>query len=120
MEWYFAVLRNYAQFSGRARRMEFWMFVLINFAIGIVLGFIESLLGIPSVLSGLYGLAVLIPGIAVTIRRLHDTGRSGILWLIGLIPIIGWIILIIFLAEDSKPGDNQYGPNPKEHMPSGE
>jgi len=115
MNWYLEVLKKYAVFSGRARRMEYWMFVLINFIIALVLGVIEGLLGITySVLSTLYSLAVLIPSLAVAVRRLHDTNRSGWWILINLIPVIGWIIFIVFAAQDSQPGTNQYGPNPKE------
>jgi uncharacterized membrane protein YhaH (DUF805 family) len=66
-----------------------------------------------SILGGIYGLAVLIPGLAVAVRRLHDTGRSGWWLLIGLVPLIGAIVLIVFMATDGEPGDNAYGPNPK-------
>ena len=114
MHWYLDVLRKYAVFSGRARRMEYWMFVLINLIIALVLGAIEGLLGIQAVLGGLYSLAVLLPSLAVAVRRLHDTTRSGWWILINLIPLIGWIIFIIFAVQDSQPGPNQYGPNPKE------
>jgi uncharacterized membrane protein YhaH (DUF805 family) len=114
MRWYLDVLRKYAVFSGRARRMEYWMFVLFNLIIALVLGAIDGLLGIQGVLGGLYSLAVLIPSLAVAVRRLHDTNRSGWWILINLIPVIGWIIFIIFAVQDSQPGPNQYGPNPKE------
>ena len=114
MQWYLGVLRKYAVFSGRARRTEFWMFVLFNLIITLALATIDGLLGTGGVLGGLYGLGVLIPGIAVAVRRLHDTDRSGWWYLINLIPLIGWIIFIIFAAQDSQPGTNQYRPNPKE------
>ena len=114
MEWYLEVLRKYAVFTGRARRKEYWMFVLFNFIIYLVLVLVEGLLGFGgSVLGGLYSLAVLVPSIAVGIRRLHDIGKSGWFLLIGLIPLIGTIILIVFFVQDSQPGENQYGPNPK-------
>jgi uncharacterized membrane protein YhaH (DUF805 family) len=113
MSWYLEVLKKYAEFNGRARRKEYWMFVLINMIIIFVLYFIEGLAGGPGILGGLYSLAVLIPGIAVTVRRLHDTNRSGWWLLIGLIPIIGHIILLVFTVQGSQPGGNQYGPNPK-------
>jgi uncharacterized membrane protein YhaH (DUF805 family) len=121
MNWYLAVLKKYAVFSGRSRRKEYWTFVLINLLIVIALGIVTGIIAsvsptigsVFSAIASLYSLAVLLPGIGVVIRRLHDTGRSGWFWLIGLIPLIGAIILIIFLAEDSKPGENQYGPNPK-------
>ncbi|HUW71595.1 MAG TPA: DUF805 domain-containing protein [Candidatus Humimicrobiaceae bacterium] len=114
MSYYLEVLKKYAVFSGRARRKEYWMFILCNSVIGFVIGlltlFIKALFFLPY----LYGLAVLIPSIAVMVRRLHDTNRSGWWWLINFIPIIGGIILIVFLAQGSQPGENQYGPNPKE------
>jgi uncharacterized membrane protein YhaH (DUF805 family) len=119
MSWYLEVLKKYAVFEGRARRTEFWMFYLINLVITLVLIGIDALIGtlIPQagvgVLQGLYSLAVLIPSIAVTVRRLHDTGRTGWWILIGLIPVIGGIVLLIFMVLDSEPGANQYGPNPK-------
>ena len=112
MNWYMAVLKKYADFSGRARRKEFWMFVLFNFIIAVVLGVVDSMIGIP-VLGLIYTLGVLIPSIAVGARRLHDIGRTGWWQLIAFVPFIGVIVLIIFFVLDSNPGDNQYGPNPK-------
>ncbi len=113
MNWYIAVLKNYAGFSGRARRTEYWMFFLISAIVSIVLGAVEGVLGSPGVLSTLYSLAVLVPGLAVAVRRLHDTNRSGWWLLIGLIPIIGVIVLLVFTVQDSLMSENQYGPNPK-------
>ena len=118
MHWYLDVLKKYAVFNERARRKEYWMFFLFNIIICFVLGFVEGLLGIAAgsgtgVLSILYVLAVLIPGIAVSVRRLHDTNRSGWWLLIGLVPLIGSIVLLVFMVQDSQPGENQYGPNPK-------
>ena len=118
MIWYLQVLKKYAVFSGRARRKEYWIFVLINGIIGFVLGFIEGLVGIApgidySVLAGLYSLAVLIPSLAVSVRRLHDTGRSGWWLLIGFVPLIGAIVLLVYMLSDSQAGTNQYGPSPK-------
>jgi uncharacterized membrane protein YhaH (DUF805 family) len=117
MSWYLQVLKKYAVFSGRARRKEYWYFFLFNIIISFVLGFIEGIAGITpenvSVLASLYGLAVLLPGIGVSIRRLHDTGRSGWWLLIGLIPLIGTIILIIYFVSDSEAETNEYGPSPK-------
>lgn len=109
MNWYIKALKNYAVFSGRARRKEYWYFFLINTAISIVLGVV----GI-GLLSGIYTLAVLLPSIAVGVRRLHDTDRSGWWLLIALIPIIGVIVLLVFAVQDSKAEANQYGMNPKE------
>ncbi len=113
MNWYVQALKRYAEFNGRARRTEFWMFVLFSVIISAVLRFVEGLFGGPGVLSGLYGLAVLIPSLAVSVRRLHDTGRSGWWLLIGLVPLAGAIVLLVFAVQDSQPGDNEYGPNPK-------
>ncbi|WP_435921952.1 DUF805 domain-containing protein [Paenibacillus sp. DYY-L-2] len=113
MEWYLKVLQNYVGFSGRARRKEYWMFVLFNFIAGIILGIIEAIIGLPGILSGLYSLAILIPSLAVVFRRLHDTGKSGWWILISLVPIAGSIILLVFMCLDSDPGTNKYGPNPK-------
>jgi uncharacterized membrane protein YhaH (DUF805 family) len=112
MEWYLDVLRKYADFSGRARRKEYWMFTLVNFIIMLVLAFIEGLVGIAGIISGLYSLAVLLPAIAVTVRRLHDTGRSGWWFLIAFIPIVG-LVLLVFLIFDSETETNEFGINPK-------
>lgn len=113
MEWYLKVLTNYVGFQGRARRKEYWMFVLFNIIISIVLGIIEAVIGTNQVLSFIYSLAILLPSLAVAFRRLHDTGKSGWWLLIGLIPLIGSIILLVFFCTDSDANDNQYGPNPK-------
>ena len=119
MDWYLKVLQNYAEFSGRARRKEYWMFFLFNTIFAFVLGFIDEIIGTFNsefgigVLGGLYSLAVLIPGLAVAVRRLHDVGKSGWMILIVLIPLIGPILLLVLIVQDSQPGENQYGPNPK-------
>jgi uncharacterized membrane protein YhaH (DUF805 family) len=113
MNWYLKVLSNYVGFKGRARRTEYWMFVLFSLIVSIILTIVEAILGVSSVLTGLYSLAVLLPTLAVSVRRLHDTGRSGWWLLIGLIPLIGGIILLVFSCMDSDPNENQYGPNPK-------
>ena len=118
MSWYIKVLKNYAVFSGRARRKEYWMFVLFNFIFYVVLTIIDVITGMYSdiglgVLSGIYSLALFIPALAVAVRRLHDTNRSGWWLFISLVPFVGAIILLVFLATDSQPGENQYGPNPK-------
>lgn len=133
MKWYLEVLKKYAVFRGRARRQEYWFFVLFNLIIYFIFGAVNffgqisaivgsldhtsvmsgAVLGVISRLGEIYMLAVLIPSIAVTVRRLHDTGRSGWLQLIALIPLVGVIVLIVFLTTDSQPGDNEYGANPK-------
>lgn len=111
MHWYTDVLKKYAQFTGRARRQEFWMFTLFSVGIAIVLGIIGGLIGF-SLLSTLYSLAVLVPSVAVGVRRLHDTGRSGWFMLLALIPVIG-LVLIYFLAIEGEKSENAFGPDPK-------
>ena len=119
MSWYLEVLRKYLVFEGRARREEYWYFILFNILAGIILGVVDNMTGTLNLetgmgfLSGLYSLAVLIPTIAVAIRRLHDTDRSGWWLLIALIPVIGGLVLLVFFVLDGTPGSNQYGPNPK-------
>lgn len=113
MNWYLEVLKRYAVFTGRARRQEYWNYALFNIIVSIMLSIVDSVLDTSGILSGLYSLAVLIPSIAVSIRRLHDTNRSGWWLLIALVPIVGAITLLVFMVQDSHPGSNQYGPNPK-------
>ena len=119
MSWYLKVLKNYAGFSGRARRQEYWFFVLFNFIITLALIFVDAFIGTLNpqtgmgVLSGLYSLAVFIPTFAVTVRRLHDTSRTGWWLLIAFIPLIGAIVLLVFMFLDSTSGTNEYGPDPK-------
>lgn len=119
MNWYLKVIKQYADFNGRARRMEYWMFTLINFLISMVL-YVPALYLMMDNESPLfmsfyyiYSLALLVPGIAVLVRRLHDVGKSGWFIFIGLIPIIGAIWLLVLLFTDSDKGVNEYGPNPK-------
>lgn len=112
MNWYLAVLKNYVGFSGRARRTEFWMFVLFNVVISIVLNIIGLVIK-TQILSYIYSLAVLLPSLAVGSRRLHDTGKSGWLQLLLIIPFIGAIIMIVFWAMPGVQGPNAYGPDPK-------
>lgn len=118
MEWYLKVLKNYTAFSGRARRKEYWMFFLFNMIISYALNFlgqmlVDSLGTLAALPSAIYGLAVLIPSIAVCVRRLHDINKSGWFMLIALIPIIGGIWLLIKLASEGDKGANQYGEDPK-------
>lgn len=133
-------LQNYVNFKGRARRREYWMFLLVNaivymlFSVAISLlsknlgTMTEDLLGDGmdmmtayiylgvSAIALLYSLAMVIPGFAVLFRRLHDIGKSGVWILIVLVPIAGFIILLVFLLTDSQAGENKYGPNPKEEQ----
>jgi uncharacterized membrane protein YhaH (DUF805 family) len=119
MNWYLEVLKKYAVFNGRSTRAEYWYFNLFNFLAFFVLSFVDGVIGSfnPEVgiglLGGIYSLAVLIPNIAVSVRRLHDTDRSGWWLLIYLIPLIGALVLLIFMVQDSQQSDNQYGLNPK-------
>ena len=111
MGWYLGAWKKYATFTGRARRTEYWMFYLFNMIFAFVLSFMDGILGLTNnggygPLYGLYGLAVLIPAIAVGVRRMHDTGRSG-WWL--LLPIANFV----FLVSDGTTGSNQYGADPK-------
>lgn len=124
MNYYLSVLKNYAVFSGRARRSEFWYFVLFNLIFSIISGILDSIVGIKvtpyhlGLINLIYALAVFIPGIAVTARRLQDTGKSGWMMLIVFIPIVGAIWLLILMCLDSNSGDNEYGPNPKNIIPT--
>ena len=128
MDWYLKVVRdNYANFSGRARRKEYWMFLLFNIIFSIVAGIADNILGTDftigegsySVSMGygwiylIYILAVIIPGWAVSVRRLHDVGKSGWFMLITLIPLIGAIWIIILMCTDGNKTENTYGPSPK-------
>ncbi|KJD45236.1 DUF805 domain-containing protein [Paenibacillus terrae] len=113
MQWYLKVLQNYVGFQGRARRTEYWMFVLFSMIATFIISLIDGLVGLTPILTYLYSLAVLLPSLAVIARRLHDTGRTGWWILIGLIPLVGSIILIVFLCQDSQPAENKYGKNPK-------
>jgi uncharacterized membrane protein YhaH (DUF805 family) len=113
-------MKQYADFGGRARRTEFWMFVLFNIIFSVIASLIDRAIGFKigaiqmGIIGLIYSLAVLIPALAVSVRRLHDIGKSGWMILINLIPFIGWIWFIVLMVKDSQPGENQYGPNPKE------
>ncbi len=120
MNWYLQALKKYADFSGRARRREYWFYILFYVIILVVLTICDTIIGTTvqgaglGILTLIYLLVVLIPTLAVTVRRLHDTGRSGWWILIQLVPIVGVFILLYFLVSDSNPGTNAYGPSPKE------
>lgn len=130
MNWYIKVLKQYVDFGGRARRKEYWMFTLFNAIVSIVLAVIDYILGTASFISsggpgevsasfnigllgGIYALAVLLPGLAVAIRRLHDTDRSGWWILIGLIPFVGGIVLLVFFVLEGTRSANRFGADPK-------
>jgi len=114
---YIEVIQKYAVFSGRASRKEYWMFFLMNIIIGgcmgIVIGLIKGFTHLDlTILIHLYTLALLCPNIGVSVRRLHDTNRSGWWMLVGLVPLIGPIIVLVFMANEGTPADNNFGPNP--------
>lgn len=120
MKWYLKCLNQYADFSGRARRTEYWMFILFNGIFTILASIMDTLIfGIGLDGMGLfwvlYSLGIFIPSLAVTVRRLHDVGMSGWLILLIFIPIIGWIWLFVLFVTDSQNGVNRYGQNPKEY-----
>jgi len=106
------LIEKYCNFTGRARRSEFWFYCLFSFIAGCVAGFIDGLFGI-SLMTILVYLATLLPGLGVSVRRMHDIGKSGWTVLLSLIPIVGGIILIVFSCRDSQVGANEYGENPK-------
>ncbi|MTG96767.1 MULTISPECIES: DUF805 domain-containing protein [Myroides] len=113
MEWYLKVIKeHYADFNGRARRQEYWMFTLINILVSLVLAVVDYVLG-TGFIGSIYSLAVLLPGLAVSVRRLHDLGKSGWLLLLALIPLVGAIILLVWFATEGNAGSNEYGKDPK-------
>lgn len=129
MKYYVNVLKNYATFSGRARRSEYWFFVLFNLIFSIVAIILDNLLGTTFNITSIdgqqipifygyiyliYALFVFLPSLAVLVRRLHDTGKSGWFIFISLIPIVGAIWLLVLTFMDSVYGANKYGPNPKD------
>ncbi len=130
MKYYIHCLKNYANFSGRARRSEFWFFILFHFIFMIALGFLSSFFdeffiakddsndlgSLPMILYLIYIVAMLIPTFAVTVRRLHDMGKSGTWFFIYFVPLIGGIWLLVLLFSDSQPGINKWGYNPKEKV----
>jgi uncharacterized membrane protein YhaH (DUF805 family) len=115
MEYYLECLRKYAVFTGRSRRKEYWYFVLFNFLVLIVLSVVDRILGLTSpdtgvgLLRAIYSLGTIVPGLAAATRRLHDTGRSGWWIFLCFIPVVGAIILIVFLASESQSETNEYG-----------
>jgi uncharacterized membrane protein YhaH (DUF805 family) len=119
MNWWLTCMKKYADFNGRARRAEYWMFFLFSFIFAIVAMFLDNFLGTASEELGyglfyiLFGLAIIIPSWAVLVRRLHDIGKSGWWVFISLVPIVGGIWLFILTITDSEPGFNEYGENPK-------
>lgn len=119
MNWYLKVLKQYADFDGRARRKEYWIFILFNSIISFVLSLVDKELGLSGietgqgVLSGIYSLGIIIPTFAVSVRRMHDVGKSGWILLLIFLPVIGNIWLFILSMTNSDLGENKYGQNPK-------
>ena len=119
MDWYLKVLRQYFDFSGRARRKEYWMFFLFNLLVSIVLAISDAMLGTLDtetgwgLLGALYAIAVLIPGLAVSVRRLHDRDKSGWWLLLAFIPLIGGIVLLVWFVMEGDGGSNRFGSDPK-------
>ena len=106
--------RKYADFSGRARRSEYWWFTLFNYLVSMALGLVAMELPFFSVISGLYSLAILIPGLAVCWRRFHDIGKSGACYFLIFIPLVGPILLLVWFCKNGQSGPNRFGPDPKE------
>ena len=126
MNWYLEVIKNnYANFSGRARRKEYWMFALVNTIIITILyailissidmntGEMSGLGSIIGIVLGIYSLAIIVPSLAVTIRRFHDQDKSGWMFLLAFIPAIGGLIVFVFMCLEGTKGDNRFGPDPK-------
>ena len=120
MDWYLQAFRKYTDFSGRSRRKEYWMFALFNIIFSICATILDFVLGTESAFIGagtfsfIYFLGIIIPGLSLSVRRLHDVGKSGWMLLIAIIPIIGAIWLLVLFLTDGTFGKNQYGDNPKE------
>jgi len=114
-DWYLKVVKeNYANFEGRARRSEYWYFALFNFIISSVLQVVDYAIGTDiGILGSIYSLAVLVPSIAVLVRRLHDTGKSGWYALLLFLVVIGWIWLLVLTCTEGDHGPNEYGADPK-------
>ena len=108
LDWFVKCLKNYVTFDGRARRKEFWFFMLVSFILGIIVQIIDAILGTDKILNGVLNLALFLPSLAVGARRLHDTGRSG-WWQLLVLTIISIIPLIIWRASNTKPENNQWG-----------
>lgn len=120
MNWFLQALSQYATFSGRARRKEYWFFMLFYVLFYLVAAFLDDMASAgakddgPGIVAGMFSLALLLPSIAVGVRRLHDIGRSGWWLLLSIIPVIGTVWLLVLNVRDSEPGPNAWGPNPKE------
>lgn len=113
MNWYLKVIKQYADFNGRARRKEFWMFILVSIIISIPLTLIDKYILKSEILGSIYNLGIFIPNLAVSVRRLHDVNKSGWMLLLWFLPIIGWIWLLNLHVTGGIKGENKYGFDPK-------
>lgn len=115
MEWMLLPFKRYADFSGRSRRKEYWMFFLLIIAAYFVIAIVGSILGetAMSVLLLIFALGVIVPSLAVQVRRFHDQDKSGWFVLLGFIPLVGGLIVLVFMCLEGTNGPNQYGPDPK-------
>ncbi|MFI9616117.1 DUF805 domain-containing protein [Streptomyces sp. NPDC052023] len=113
MNWFIEVVKKYAVFSGRARRKEYWMYVLVYVILAVVLAIVDFAVIGSQILGAILALGLLLPSLGVTVRRLHDTGRTGWWILIGLVPLVGSIVLLVFMCLEGETGGNKYGENPK-------
>ena len=116
MSYYLGVLKKYAVFSGRACRKEYWMFILINAVVVMGISAIDHIAGTKGTIGTLYGFALIVPILAVTVRRLHDVGKNGYWYFICIIPVIGSIWLLMLLCKDSEEGSNRFGENVKKNI----
>ena len=124
MDWMTLPLKRYAEFTGRSRRKEYWMFFLFIIAVSVGLGIVEAILGLSATIGDAYGpisllfmLAIFIPSLAVQVRRFHDQGKSGWFVLLNFIPLLGSLIVLVFMCLDGTDGPNEYGPDPKASSP---
>nr|WP_315428004.1 DUF805 domain-containing protein [uncultured Albidiferax sp.] len=124
MNWFVDALKKYAVFSGRAQRSEYWYFFLFYFGLAIGAALLDGMVGAfnrqagVGLFGGIVALGLLLPSLAVGVRRLHDIDRSGWWLLIAVVPVVGAIVLLVFSLKDSQPGSNRFGPNPKDAFPS--
>ena len=121
LEWALLPLKRYADFSGRSRRKEYWSFLLGVVIVAVLLGVVEGIVGINGAVAGVYGpltlllvLAIIVPSIAVQVRRFHDQDKSGWFVLLGLIPFVGGIVVLVFMFLEGTKGPNRFGPDPKD------
>ncbi|KQR18411.1 MULTISPECIES: DUF805 domain-containing protein [Xanthomonas] len=128
MEWMLLPLKRYADFEGRSRRKEYWMFMLLQVIVlvvlGIMFGIAAAVMGgengpgplawVVGAIMAIFVLALIVPSIAVTVRRLHDQGKSGWFYLISFVPYVGGFVVLVFMCLDGTPGPNQYGESPKQ------